>query len=153
MGKYFVGGVASIILMLGGFLFFYSQAQEEQPVLAPEPPEPIAEAPLELPSADTEGLVGPAPPEATNLTKEQRRFGRYDRNFDKIITRMEMMASRTADFRKLDKDGNNLLTFEEWAVRTSDRFVKADADADGELTPEEFATTKPKARKKSKCAC
>lgn len=153
MGKFLIGGVAAIMLLLGGFLFIYGRAQDEQPVIAPPPPEVETETMLELPQADAEGLTGPAPPEATALTKEQRRFNRYDRNFDQIITRMEMMASRTSAFRKLDKDGNNLLTFEEWAVSTSDRFAKADGNSNGELTPDEFATTKPKKKAKPRCKC
>ena len=98
-------------------------------------------------------MVGPAPPEASELTKEQRRFFRYDRNRDWRITRTEMLSSRTDAFRKLDKDGNNLLDFEEWAVATVTKFEGADADGDNRLTPAEFATTAPKPRRKSRCAC
>jgi hypothetical protein len=60
-----------------------------------------------------------------------------------MITRDEMLSTRTDGFRKLDKDGNNLLTFEEWAVTTVDRFGGADKDRDGRLTRAEFATTAP----------
>ena len=95
----------------------------------------------------------PEPPEATELTREERRFFRYDRNRDRRITRTEMLSTRTDAFRKLDVDGNNLLTFEEWAVTTSRRFEGADADGNGELTPAEFATTAPKRRKKPACRC
>ena len=98
-------------------------------------------------------MVGPAPPEASELTKEQRRFFRYDRNRDWRITRTEMLSSRTDAFRKLDKDGNNLLDFEEWAVATVEKFESADANGDNELTPAEFATTAPKPKKKPRCAC
>jgi len=118
------------------------------------PPEPAAlAAPDTLPSADVAGLTGPAPPEATELSDEQRRFFRYDRDRDRKITRNEMLSTRTAAFRALDADGNNLLTFEEWAIATSRKFEGADADSDGELTPAEFRTTAPKPRPSPRCNC
>ena len=98
-------------------------------------------------------MSGPEPPEATELTREQRRFFRYDRNRDLKITRNEMLSTRSDGFRSLDKDGNNLLTFEEWAVTTAERFEGADADGNSELTPAEFATTAPKREPKPACAC
>ena len=63
------------------------------------------------------------------------------------------LSSRTDAFRKLDVDGNNLLDFEEWAVATVTKFEGADADGDNQLTPGEFATTAPKPRRKTRCAC
>src|SRR3546814_1772651 len=78
-------------------------------------------------SSDLVGAPPPMPPSAPQQTREERRFARYDRNRDDIITRTEMLSSRTKAFRKLDMDGNNLLSFEEWAVKTSDRFAGADA--------------------------
>src|SRR3546814_7878099 len=80
------------------------------------------------------------PPEASGLTREQRRFFRYDRNRDLSISRNEMLSTRSEGFRKLDVDGNNLLTFEEWAVTTVNRFDEADKDSDGKLTQREFAS-------------
>jgi Ca2+-binding EF-hand superfamily protein len=102
--------------------------------------------------ADPGQLRGPEPPQATEMTREERRFARFDRNGDRIITRDELLASRTKAFKALDRDGNNLLTFEEWAVATSDRFAKADGDRNGRLSPEEFATTRPK-RPPQRCKC
>ena len=98
-------------------------------------------------------MEGPAPPEATEMTREQRRFFRYDRDRDPRITRNEMLSSRTDAFRALDKDGNNLLTFEEWAVKTVGKFDGADDDGDGALTAAEYAATAPKARAKTVCRC
>lgn len=117
------------------------------------PPEPVAVRPDTLPSADVSGLTGPAPPEATELSDEQRRYFRYDRNRDGRITRNEMLSTRTDAFRALDVDGNNLLTFEEWAVATARRFDGADADSNGELTAAEFRTTAPKPRAAPACRC
>ncbi|MEO1045068.1 MAG: EF-hand domain-containing protein [Pseudomonadota bacterium] len=154
MSKYLVGGAGAIMLLLAGFLYMLGNAQEETSPDAEPPPQETAPADSDLPDADTADLVGPEPPEATEMTREERRFARYDRDSDRRITRNEMLSTRSKAFRKLDVDGNNLLTFEEWAVRTVDRFEGADADGDNELTPEEFATTKPQRRNRAqRCKC
>lgn len=146
-----LGGLAAIALMIGGFFLIRAQQQQKDELagIAVPPPEP---ADAGLPVADPGQMRGPEPPQATEMTREERRFARFDRNGDRIITREELLASRTKAFRALDKDGNNLLTFEEWAVATSDRFARADGDGNGRLTPEEFATTRPK-RPVQKCKC
>jgi hypothetical protein len=143
---------AFITMLLLGVGLFWLQGRAEVERGAP-PPAPPAVVPTGLPSADIAGLRGPEPPEATELTREQQRFFRYDRNRDQRITREEMLSSRTDGFRRLDKDGNNLLTFEEWAVTTAERFDTADADGDRELTAAEFATTAPKPNPAPKCKC
>ncbi|MDJ0644097.1 MAG: hypothetical protein QNJ15_14890 [Erythrobacter sp.] len=143
-------------LVLAGIGVFWWQGRAQVEANAPPPPEPeeVLEAPDELPEADPGDLTGPAPPEASELTREEKRFFRYDRNRDRIITRNEMLSTRSDAFRKLDVDGNNLLTFEEWAVTTANRFDGADADGDSKLTPAEFATTAPKRRpSRPNCRC
>lgn len=153
MNRMILGALAMLALVAVGLFWWQGRAEVEQGAPPPSPEELEARSD-ELPYADITGLRGPEPPKATELTQEQKRFYRYDRNRDGIISRDEMLASRTAAFRKLDKDGNNLLTFEEWAVATVDRFEKADANGDGILTPKEFETTKPKpAAKKPACKC
>jgi hypothetical protein len=139
-------------LALAGLGLFWLQGRAEVEQGAP-PPIVQTAPPTGLPSADAAGLQGPSLPQAGKLTREQERFGRYDRNRDGKITRDEMLSTRVDDFRKLDKDGNNLLTFEEWAVTTSDRFAGADANRDGWLSPAEFATTAPKPKPKPNCSC
>ncbi len=148
-----LGTVLGLALAGVGIFWWQGRAQVEEaaPPPLPEPTETAAED--ELPQADPADLTGPAPPQATELTREQRRFFRYDRNRDLKITRNEMLSTRTKAFRKLDRDGNNLLTFEEWAVTTVDKFEGADADGDRTLTQAEFATTAPKRKKKPRCAC
>ncbi|QLC21524.1 hypothetical protein HFP51_04630 [Parasphingopyxis sp. CP4] len=140
MGR-FLAGIMSALLLMGAGLFVWETLaqQDEPPPPAPPPPEIEPIDPIDAPPPVT---IGPPPPEATELTREQRRFGRYDRDRDGAITRAEMMSSRTDGFRALDTNGDNYLTFEEWAVRTSDRFSAADADQSGALTPAEFATTR-----------
>ena len=143
-------------LTLAGVGMFWMSGQAEVEAGAP-PPVALSVADQvdehELPYADVSDLTGPAPPQASEISKEQRRFFRYDRNYDWRISRDEMLSSRTDAFRKLDVDGNNLLTFEEWAVTTVNRFETADANHDNELSPAEFATTKPPKAKKRSCPC
>ena len=145
--KAFVTGSFVTIGLLGVGLFWW-QGRAEVEAAAP-PPDPMAFAPPaydpdKLPFADPGLMRGPAPPEASELSKEEQRFFRYDRNRDWRITRSEMLSTRANAFRKLDVDGNNLLTFEEWAVTTVEKFEGADANGDRELSPAEFATTKNK---------
>ncbi len=141
-------------LALGGLGMFWWQGRAQVEQAAPPPLAAPATEPLpEVPESDPGNMLGPEPPEASELTREQQRFFRYDRNRDWRVSRVEMLSTRSDAFRKLDKDGNNLLDFEEWAVATVDKFEGADADKDNQLTPAEFATTKPKPVKKRKCAC
>lgn len=155
MKSLILGSILTLLLLAVGLFWWQGRAEVEQ---AAPPPDTVnmnseALAADVLPITDPENQIGPAPPEATELSKEQRRFFRYDRNRDWRITRSEMLSTRSDGFRKLDKDGNNLLTFEEWAVATVDKFEGADADGNRELSPAEFATTKPKPVKKRSCAC
>jgi hypothetical protein len=143
---------AFVALLLVGVGLFWLQGRAEVEEGAPPPTAPEAR-PTGLPTADAAGLVGPAPPEASELSREQRRFFRYDRNRDLKITRNEMLSTRTDAFRDLDADGNNLLTFEEWAVTTAQRFDSADANGDRELTQKEFATTAPRPTRRPGCNC
>ena len=62
-------------------------------------------------------------PAAKEASREERRFNRYDRDRNESVSRIEMMSTRTAAFRKLDKDRNNLLSFEEWAAATQRWFL------------------------------
>ena len=143
---------AALALLLVGIAVVWLQGRAEVERGAP-PPAPLEVRPEGLPSADIAGLAGPEPPEASELSREQRRFYRYDRDRDRRITRDEMLSTRTDAFRDLDNDGNNLLTFEEWAVTTVGKFEQADADRNGELDQKEFATTAPRPGATPACRC
>lgn len=153
MNRIVLGGVLALVLVALGLFWWQGRAEVEQaappPIEQPEGPDPEV-----LPTVDSGDLKGPTPPEATELTREEQRFFRYDRNRDRIISRNEMLSTRSDAFRKLDKDGNNLLDFEEWAVTTVDRFEGADANRDNKLDMAEFRTTAPKkVKKKPACRC
>jgi len=148
LNRIVLGALAALALVGIGLFWLQGRAQVEKG--APPPVVPSA-TPTGLPSGDLAAVSGPGLPKASELTREQQRFFRYDRNRDLKITRDEMLSTRVDDFRKLDKDGNNLLTFEEWAAATTDRFAAADANHDGILSQAEFATTAPK--RKPKCGC
>ena len=150
MNRIVLGAFAALLLV--GIGLFWLQGRAEVERGAPPPVAPSA-TPEGLPSADISGLEGPAPPEASELSREQQRFFRYDRDRDLRITRNEMLSTRTDAFRDLDADGNNLLTFEEWAVTTANRFKSADRDGNLQLTPEEFRATAPKPAKRPACRC
>ena len=139
MNRIILGAFGAMALLAIGLFWLQGRAEVEEgappPALVP-PREPAAD-PLALPSADVSGMRGPALPEATELTREQSRFFRFDRDRDGRITRNEMLSTRTSAFRKLDTDGNNLLTFEEWAVTTINRFSEMDANNDGRVVLEE----------------
>ena len=146
------------VLAMFGIGLFWMQGRAEVEAAALPPPAVMPSASIDvLPTANPDDLAnlnGPVLPEASQLTREQQRFFRYDRDRNWRVSRTEMLSTRSDAFRKLDVDGNNLLTFEEWAVATVQKFESADRDRDRELTPAEFLTTRPKpAKNKPRCSC
>lgn len=149
MWRYGVGAVAALLLAAAGMLWYNSQAARTTPrALLPGAPPALAAQEDAAPLPDTV-------PEASAKTREEKRFSRYDKNKDGIITRDEYLASRRKAFAKLDTNGDGKLSFDEWAIKSETKFAAADRDRSGTLTPAEFATTavKRKARPKPRCAC
>lgn len=128
MWRYLAGAAGALLLAGGGLILW--QGQGAGPRIAPAPLQAAEPAPL------TE------PPAATEKTREEKRFGRYDKDKDGKVSRDEFLASRRKAYTKLDANGDGRLTFEEWSVKTTDRFAKADGDKSATLTPEEFETTR-----------
>lgn len=154
MRRFLAGGVGALLLAGAGLWLWQGQAAQDNAIPASPPPAAIPDRlPEAGPNAPAFGDAPPTPPEAPKASREEQRFNRYDRNRDELISRLEMMGSRTKAFKSLDKDGNNLLSFEEWAAATGERFAGADANKDKLLTRTEFARTKPKAAAKAKCRC
>jgi hypothetical protein len=154
MQRMLIGGIAALCMAGGGLMVWQSMAN--QPLLIPAPPPPAVlsdKLPEAAGDAPAFGPAPPTPPEAPKASREEMRFNRYDRNRDEIVSRLEMMGSRTKAFKALDRDGNNLLTFEEWAAATGQRFRSADGNKDQLLTRKEFAQTRPKTPAQPGCRC
>ena len=134
MGRFLAGVAAALLLVAAGMFGWKSLAGAEDMIPA-APPGAGAAGPVAL---------GPLahPPAASEKTREERRFARYDKDRDGAVAREEYLASRRKAYAKLDVNGDGRLTFEEWAIKTSSKFVAADQDRSGMLTPAEFETTR-----------
>lgn len=132
MGR-FVAGVASAVLLMAAGAFLW-QGLNSPASAIPEPP-PASNAPLGL--ADVS-----APLEATEKTREEKRFSRYDKDKNGAVSRAEYLLSRQKAYAKLDTNGDGRLSFDEYSVKTTAKFAKADGDGTGLLTPAEFLTTR-----------
>lgn len=135
MGRIVIGAVGALALVGAGFFWWQGRAGLEKAAPLPVAAGPSADSALALPEADPHGR-GPALPNAVKKTvsKEERRFNRYDRNRDGSINRNEMLSTRVKAFQKLDMNHDNLLSFEEWAVKTANRFKEIDRNGDGILS-------------------
>jgi len=143
MWRYLAGAGAGALLVAAGMVL---QAMRPATV-APFAAMPTASA------ATVEGQSDAAVPEATDRTREQKRFDRYDKDRDGAITRDEYLASRRKAYAKLDTNGDGKLSFDEWAVKAETKFATADADKSGALNAAEFATTAVKRKPRPKVNC
>ncbi len=141
----FLAGVGSAsLLMLAGLLVWQARADKPSPI--PPVPGSTADAPL--------GMVDLAPPpEASERTREEKRFARYDKDKNGAVGRAEYLLSRQKGFAKLDVNGDGRVSFEEYAVKTVTKFAAADKDRNNALNATEFAATRVvrKAKAKPKC--
>jgi len=145
MLRFFAGVAACFLPLTGAFLIWQSRS-EKAPGLPPAPP----------PRSASPSLLGAQPleaPEASEKSREEKRFSRADKDKDGKIEPEELLGPRRKAFAKLDTSGNGTLSFEEWAVTTIDKFKGADKDRSGWLTPAEYATTAPPPPKHKKCSC
>ena len=144
MLRFFAGVAACFLLMTGAFLMWQSRA-EKGPGLPEAPP------------ARSIGLFDSnqplQAPEASAKTREERRFGRYDKNKDGKVQADEYLAARHRNFDKLDVDHNGALSFQEYAVKGIEKFNAA-GGRKGWLLPAEFvATAPPPPKRKPGCSC
>jgi len=140
MWRYLAGAAAMALLGGGGFALW--QSLDARPPLTPPPPAPTAE----------QRAIAEAPA-ATEKSREEKRFARYDKDKDGKVAREEFLAARRKAYAKLDTNGDGRLSFEEWSIKTTDRFAKADSDRSATLTPEEFATTRIARKTKRPSPC
>ena len=143
MWRYLVGLIAGVLLMGGSALWWRNSATARSTL----PDAPIA-------ALSGSGDATPDPPAASEKTREEKRFSRYDHDRDNVVSRDEFLASRRRAFAKLDVNGDGKLSFDEYAVKTEKRFATADHDGSGTLDAPEFATTRivRKTRAAPRCA-
>ena len=138
----FLAGAVSALLLVGAGLFLWKGVARPDEDAIPPPPGP--------------SLIQPAPlakPPSADADRETKRFNRYDKDRDELVTRDEYLASRHKAFDKLDTNQDRRLSFEEWSVKTADKFAKADVDGSKTLSRDEFATTRAKRAEKPRCDC
>jgi hypothetical protein len=146
MWRYLAGGVAALLLVAAGVLVFKSPARSDTML-------PAAPMKIEAASAEAQEALPDSVPEASPKTREEKRFNRYDKDRNALITREEYLASRRKAFAKLDVDKDGRLSFDEWAVKTTGKFAAADTDKSGTMTPKEFVATAPKRKARAKVKC
>lgn len=151
MTRFMVGGAITLLLTTGAFLFWQGHAASRSAL--PEAP-PAREAGTGMRQFALLSRELPTVPEATAKTREEKRFGRADKDRDGKITEDELLIPRKKAFAKLDADHNGQLAFNEWAAKTINKFEGADDDHSGTLTATEFAGTAPKPRvHPARCSC
>ncbi len=146
MPRFLAGAAAALLLVTG--IFFIWQGRAQQPEVLSAPPPPM----VQMQPGQTLAPI-PVAPSADPKNKEEKRFGRADKDDNGRITLAELIEPRRKPFAKLDLNGDGKLSFEEWAVKTIDKFEDADADKNKALTAVEFATTAPKRKSKPACSC
>jgi len=146
MWRYLAGGTAVIALIIAGFMIFSGKARP-RPLL---PAQPVAQIGSVAVASDP---LPDAAPEATDKTREQKRFGRYDKDRDGSITRTEYLVARRKAYAKLDANRDGQLSFDEWAVKATTKFAAADKDKSGSMSAPEFATTAVKRKPARRAPC
>lgn len=144
MWRSVAGGLAALLLLAAGFIYFTARGGVAGLPLAAVQAAPASQADAPLP--DTV-------PEASEKTREQKRLSRYDKDHDGSVTREEYLASRRKAFAKLDVNHDGQLSFDEWAAKTEAKFAAADIDKSGAMNAAEFATTAPKRKSKVRARC
>jgi hypothetical protein len=143
----FLAGAAACFLLLTGAFFLWQSSAAESPALPKAPPARGGSASLFDASQPLEA------PEASQKSREEKRFSRADKNKDGKIEEEEILGARRKAFAKLDANGNGSLSFDEWAAKTIGKFNGADSDRNGWLTAAEYATTAPPPPKHQRCTC
>jgi len=163
MNRIVLGAVAALLLVAAGFFWWQGRAALEKGAPPPDLTARSSDQPLELPSADPHGR-GAALPTAVKklMSKDDKRFNRFDKNRDGTVNRNEMLSTRVKAFQKLDINHDNLLSFEDWAVNTANRFKEIDSNGDGIISRDELKAyygaqdakkAERAAEKSASCAC
>ncbi|WP_309611240.1 EF-hand domain-containing protein [Sphingomonas sp.] len=150
MKRIMVGVAAILLATTGGVLFWQGHAESRASL--PDAPAALGPTSARLFAATALPEL-PGAPEASQKTREQKRFHRVDKDDDGKITAAELLAPRQKAFAKLDADHNGALSFNEWAAKTIGKFQGADDDRSGWLTATEYAETAPKRKAHTRCSC
>lgn len=145
MLRFLAGAAACFLLLTGAFLIWQSHA-EERPGL---PAAPVARAFSASMLSTGQPLQAP---EASPKSREEKRFGRYDKNKDGKVEADEYLAARRRNFDKLDLDHNGALSFQEYAAKGIAKFNAA-GGRKGWLSAAEFVATAPPPPKHKTCSC
>jgi len=146
MWRFLVGGVAALLMAGAGVLVWSSLASRDTRI--PPPPAAVM-APVAAVAPNAVAIA--EPPQATELTREQKRFSRADHDKDGKIELAEYLQARHRNFDKLDANHDGRLSFDEYAAKGEAKFAGADADKSGTLSPAEFATTRVVRKTKPRC--
>jgi EF hand len=148
--RFLAGAAACFLFMTSAFLIWQSRAQQSPSVAGGQ----MARSSGSSWFGGGSGNETLQAPEATDKTKEEKRFSRADKNKDGKIEEEELLEARRKAFAKLDINHNGSLSFEEWAVKTITKFQTADKDRNGWLSAAEYATTAPvRKHARSSCSC
>jgi hypothetical protein len=143
MIRFLAGVAAALLLVTAGLVWWNSRAADRHLPAAP---------PAAGPSIyGTE--AGDTPLAASDESREQRRFARYDKDEDGKVTREEYLAARRKAYAKLDANHDGRLDFDEWAAKAIGKFASADHDRSTTLDRVEFATTAVKRRANLPAPC
>lgn len=146
MWRYLVGGVAALLMAGAGVMIWSGLASRDNRI---PPPPPAMMAPVSAVAPASAGMSDP--PQATEKTREEKRFSRADHDKDGKIELAEFLQARHRNFDKLDTNHDGKLSFDEYAAKAEAKFAGADADRSGALTPAEFATTRVVRKTKPRC--
>jgi hypothetical protein len=131
MWRFLAGVAATLVLMTAGFFLWNARAGRSSPIPA-APEAAVAGRDVKL----------AAPPAASEKTREEKRFARYDKDKNGQVAQAEYLANRHKGFDKLDANHDGRLSFEEYAIKGVQKFAAADKDKSGQLNATEFATTR-----------
>ena len=132
MWRYLVGGLAALALVAAGLVLFNRSGRSVAALPA---------APLAFAQTAEDGALPDSVPQASDRTREQKRFDRYDKDRNGAVTREEFLANRRKAYAKLDTNHDGTLSFDEWAIKAETKFAVADKDKSGAMNATEFATT------------
>ena len=98
MWRYGAGAMAALALVAAAVIALSGRSRPA--ALLPAAPA------VQAGTTDDQSPLPDTMPEATPKSREQKRFGRYDKDRDGKITRDEYLVARRKAFAKLDKDGD-----------------------------------------------